>query len=206
MPRKVAFSWGKCYLIAAVSEYINSGTAVAANGAEKLYSHVMKSNRKNLYFEPHDTARAESLAGTALATFGRRSAAYLIDITVVFSSYAAAMEGLHSFLFGYLHISEDYYPAAHVKVHFDYEMTTHVAWALWLILYFGLIAWKTNGLTPGKRLMRIQIVSLTHERITLWQSIERALGYGASMLEGGFGFMQYFIRPNHCCEIGRAHV
>jgi hypothetical protein len=29
--------------------------------------------------------------------------------------------------------------------------------------------------------------------------MERALGYGASMLEGGFGFVQYFTNPNRCC-------
>ena len=29
--------------------------------------------------------------------------------------------------------------------------------------------------------------------------MERALGYGASMLEGGFGFAQYFTNPNRCC-------
>jgi uncharacterized RDD family membrane protein YckC len=45
-------------------------------------------------------------------------------------------------------------------------------------------------------LMRIRVVSLTHPRLTLWQSIERALGYGASFLEGGFGFLQYFLEPN----------
>ncbi len=158
----------------------------------------MKSNRK-LFFDPHGTARAESLAGTPLASFRQRCAAYLIDIAVVFSSYKAAMAGLHYFLFDYLRIKEDYSPSAHTKVHFDYEMTTHTAWALWLILYFGLIAWKTNGLTPGKRLLRIRIVSLVHEKITLWQAAERALGYGASALEGGFGFIQYFTHPNHCC-------
>jgi uncharacterized RDD family membrane protein YckC len=32
--------------------------------------------------------------------------------------------------------------------------------------------------------------------LTLWQSVERALGYGASFLEGGFGFVQYFFAPN----------
>jgi len=37
---------------------------------------------------------------------------------------------------------------------------------------------------------------LAHERLNLWHSIERALGYGASMLEFGFGFLQYFIHPN----------
>ena len=36
----------------------------------------------------------------------------------------------------------------------------------------------------------------TNERLSLWHSIERALGYAASALEFGFGFMQYFVHPN----------
>ena len=44
--------------------------------------------------------------------------------------------------------------------------------------------------------MKIRVISLVHERLTLWHSIERSLGYGASILEGGFGFMLYFIHPN----------
>jgi len=32
--------------------------------------------------------------------------------------------------------------------------------------------------------------------MTFFQSIERALGYGASFLEAGFGFIQFFINPN----------
>lgn len=64
---------------------------------------------------------------------------------------------------------------------------------------FGFFVWKTNGPTPGKRLLRIRVLSLTHQRITLWQSIERALGYGASTLEAGFGFLQYFLYPDHRC-------
>ena len=44
--------------------------------------------------------------------------------------------------------------------------------------------------------LRIRIVSRARPKITLWQAIERALGYGASALEFGFGFVQYFIHPN----------
>lgn len=47
--------------------------------------------------------------------------------------------------------------------------------------------------------MRIRVMSLTHDRIGTWQALERTLGYGASLLEGGFGFFQYFIYPNHDC-------
>jgi len=68
-----------------------------------------------------------------------------------------------------------------------------------LVVYFGLVAYWWDGRTLGKRLLKIRAVSLIGERITLWQSVERALGYGASALEGGFGFVQYFIHGNHCC-------
>ena len=78
-----------------------------------------------------------------------------------------------------------------------------VAWTLWLVLYFGFIRLAHNGLTPGKRLLGIQVTSLTHDRISLWQAIERALGYGASALEDGFGSLQYFTNRNHCCAPDR---
>jgi len=159
----------------------------------------MRKPSKAGVFNPHATARADSLAGIPLASFGRRLAAYLIDLTLVFGTYGPAMEGLRWFFFSYLGVHEEIYHSAHVRVRFEFQMVTEVAWVLWLVLYFGLMVWKTNGLTPGKRLLRIRVVSLTHERITLWQSVERALGYGASALEAGFGFLQYFLYPNHRC-------
>ena len=63
------------------------------------------------------------------------------------------------------------------------------------ILYFGLFTYWGNGRTPGKRLLGIRVVSLVHERMNLWHSIERALGYGAATLEFGFGFLQFFLHP-----------
>jgi len=43
---------------------------------------------------------------------------------------------------------------------------------------------------------RTRAVSLTHSRMGLWQSFERALAYGASFLELGFGFVQFFMHRN----------
>jgi uncharacterized RDD family membrane protein YckC len=65
-----------------------------------------------------------------------------------------------------------------------------------LPLYFGLWTYFGHGQTLGKKLMKIRVISLVHEHLTLWHSIERSLGYGASILEGGFGFLQFFIHPN----------
>jgi len=47
------------------------------------------------------------------------------------------------------------------------------------------------------------ITALTHERMGLWQSVERALGYGAAVLECGLGFLQYFWSPNRMCAQDR---
>jgi uncharacterized RDD family membrane protein YckC len=150
-------------------------------------------------FNPHETARVQSLTGIPLSAFGRRLTAFLIDMVLVFGTYTLAMGGLHFLLFNVLGIHVELYRSAHVHAEFRYDLLTEVVWVLWMVLYFGLCVWKTNGLTLGKKLMRIRVVSLTHERITFWQSAERALGYGASALEAGFGFLQYFLYPNHRC-------
>jgi RDD family len=68
-----------------------------------------------------------------------------------------------------------------------------------IVLYFGLCTYFTNGKTIGKWMLRIRVVSLTQQRVSLWQSMERALGYGASALEAGFGFLQFFINRNRQC-------
>jgi uncharacterized RDD family membrane protein YckC len=158
----------------------------------------MKSGKIRL-FNPHDSARADSLAGARLAPFGRRLAAYAFDLFALSLIYLPLSALLQYWLIGRLHLDQDLYSSAHVHIRFEVKETLDLLWIVWLILYFGLIVFKTNGLTPGKRLLRIRVVSLTHPRLTLWQSIERALGYGASMLEAGFGFLQYFIEPNHRC-------
>jgi uncharacterized RDD family membrane protein YckC len=81
-------------------------------------------------------------------------------------------------------------------IHLVYEIAVPV-------LYFGLFTWRGKGRTPGKRLMKIRVVSIAHPHLTLWHSIERALGYGAAALEGGFGFVQFFIHPYRRCAQDR---
>lgn len=71
------------------------------------------------------------------------------------------------------------------------------------ILYFGILLWRGKGQTPGKRLMKIRVVSIVHPHLSFWHSVERALGYGAAALEAGFGFAQYFIHPYRRCAQDR---
>jgi uncharacterized RDD family membrane protein YckC len=71
------------------------------------------------------------------------------------------------------------------------------------VLYFGILTWKGKGRTPGKRLLKIRVVSIMHRHLSFWHSVERALGYGAAALEGGFGFVQFFIHPYRRCAQDR---
>jgi uncharacterized RDD family membrane protein YckC len=150
----------------------------------------MESTEKGRFFDPHETAQVEALRGAPLASFGSRAAAFAIDFVLVLVTYIPIEIGRQFLVLNWQHRPLVFH------VNFDFHEPGNV---VWLLLYFGLFAWLTNGQTPGKRLMRIRIVSLVHKRITWWQAVERALGYGASILEGGFGFAQYFIHPNRCC-------
>jgi uncharacterized RDD family membrane protein YckC len=64
------------------------------------------------------------------------------------------------------------------------------------VLYFTGLFYFWKGQTIGKYFLRIRVLSLHHEKIGLWHCIERSLGYFASALEFGFGFLQAFWNPN----------
>jgi len=138
-------------------------------------------------FAAHETARERALEGRELAGFRARAIAFGIDFLLSGVAFMGIVLPLGVLAAKLGWIKHD------VKLEFDF----HHWYALpFLVAYFGLLAWFGDGRTPGKRLTRIRVVSLTHERLTLWQAIERALGYGASFLEGGFGFVQFFLEPN----------
>jgi len=147
------------------------------------------------HYQAHETTRMAELDGAELATFSRRAIAFAIDCAIAFVLllvtiaaiavvvWAAGTRG--TFTHYTLHI---HYPSEAEKIVLNIVVP---------ILYFGLLTYRWNGQTVGKRIMKIRVVSLVHERMSLWHSIERALGYGAACLEFGFGFLQYFIHPNH---------
>ena len=137
-------------------------------------------------FNPHETARLKELDGVKLASFAKRSIAFLIDllISVLLSSVI---------LLSYEYFNGKFNTSNDIKIDFNFENWYSIAAT---IIYFGLTTYFGNGKTLGKKLLKIRVVSITHPQLTLWQSIERALGYGASILEFGFGFIQFFINPN----------
>jgi uncharacterized RDD family membrane protein YckC len=171
-------------------------------------------------FSARETEWLQELDGIELAGFWRRAIAFVIDWTLV--SIVLSLVAVAGFL-GYLKLREMHgHPMpnrinfnmkpehfefnsddSELEKKFDNEATHIVMDILVPVLYFGLFTWRGKGRTPGKRLMRIRVVSLVHRHLTFWHSIERALGYGAAALEGGFGFVQYFIHPYRRCAQDR---
>ena len=150
-----------------------------------------KIRRRQQHFHAHETARFDALSGVPLACFRQRAWAIAIDFLIV----AIARSILHL-----------------GSVHDDFDSLKTVTFASLLVecahwmkeviesvVYFGVLLKLGNGRTPGKYLMKTRVMSLTHTELTWWQSIERALGYGASLLEGGFGFAQFFFARNQQC-------
>jgi uncharacterized RDD family membrane protein YckC len=66
----------------------------------------------------------------------------------------------------------------------------------WGALYFSaFLAWG-KGQTPGKRLLRLRVVRLDRDPISLWAAFERYGGYAAGFATGLLGFAQVFWDPN----------
>lgn len=138
------------------------------------------------YYHAHETARQDEVDGIRLAGFTRRAIGFGIDFVLV-----SILRKPTLFLW------QTYVPH-------DWERHTYldlfqIVSAVVLVIYFSLALYIGNGQTIGKRIMGTRVISLTHSRMTLWQAVERALGYGASFLEAGFGFLQYFINRNRQC-------
>jgi uncharacterized RDD family membrane protein YckC len=145
--------------------------------------------KPNIY-QPPDTSRVEALAGSPLAPFTRRALALFIDVIAAALSFALVAVFIMKL--------DNWIGTNLLKPDLHIEFSFYENWysLIWLVLYFTLSVYLSNGRTLGKKLLRLRIISQVHERISLFHSFERALGYGASALEAGFGFFQYFIRPD----------
>jgi len=139
-------------------------------------------------YNAHETERMHALDGVTLASFKSRAGAFVIDFILSFILWLLILVP------GMRFAKRMGVDTAGVNLTFDLE---HWYSFVVIVIFFALSTYWGNGKTPGKRLFGIRVVSLKHDRMTLWQSLERALGYGASLLEFGFGFIQYFIDANH---------
>jgi uncharacterized RDD family membrane protein YckC len=141
-------------------------------------------------YKGHETARMADMDGTPLASFWSRFWAFMIDFMLAALTFVLVAVGV-ALLFEKLGwMSEG------ATIYFDPFNHEHWQSLAYFVVFVAASNYIGNGATIGKRIMKIRAVSLVHERLSLWHSIERALGYGASALEAFFGFFQYFIHPN----------
>jgi uncharacterized RDD family membrane protein YckC len=141
-------------------------------------------------FAMHGTARLRALEGLPLATFGQRVTGYVIDLLLAVVVWAPLEFAWRSYL---LHESN-------IEMRWDFHEAGNL---VVMLLYWAAFHYFANGRTPGKLVTGTQVVSLASERMGLWQSIERALGYGAAILEAGLGFAQFFWDRNRMCAQDR---
>jgi uncharacterized RDD family membrane protein YckC len=141
-------------------------------------------------FHAHQSARSEALNGLMLATFWQRLLGYFVDLVLAVLIWFPIELAWRVFLRHetQVHLVWDFHEIGNIVV---------------AVLYWGLTVYFGNGQSPGKWVARTRIVSLTGKRIGLWQSIERGLGYGAAVLEGGLGFLQIFWDRNRMCAQDR---
>jgi uncharacterized RDD family membrane protein YckC len=141
------------------------------------------------YHAHHSPYQAE-LDGLLLATVWQRALGYLVDLVIAVVLWFPIEGAWRIFV---LHESK-------INLVWDFHEAGNI---VTMILYWGLANYLGNGQTPGKWVARTRAVSLTGKRMGPWQSIERALGYGAAVLEAGLGFLQVFWDPNRMCAQDR---
>jgi uncharacterized RDD family membrane protein YckC len=141
-------------------------------------------------FQIHENPHRLALGGRPLATFWQRLLGYVIDLAIAVIIWGPLEVAWRRFVRheAEIHVAWDFHEVGNLVV---------------MVLYWGLANYFGNGQTPGKWMARTRIVSLTGDRMGLWQSIERGLGYGAAVLEGGLGFVQFFWDPNRMCAQDR---
>ncbi len=171
-------------------------------------------------FSARETELLRELDGLELAGFWQRAAAFLIDcflMAVLLSvlttvglygwQHLRQMQGNSSPAEYHLPVVKEFpiHGGMNVQlINIEGNKVIHVAATVVVpVLYCGVLLWAGKGRTPGKRLLKVRVVSLAHRHITFWHAVERALGYGAAALELGFGFVQFFIHPYRRCAQDR---
>jgi uncharacterized RDD family membrane protein YckC len=146
---------------------------------------------KSRRYNARETERMRELDGVELASFSSRAAAFFIDFLIAGALFLGALVAVGKLLNRFTSLGK-----SNQDIHLELNFFHNWYSVLYLVVFFGLSLNLGNGRSLSKRAMGIRVVSLIHHKISLWHSIERALGYGASALEFGFGFVQYYIHPN----------
>ena len=141
-------------------------------------------------FHAPEGARLHELDGMPLAAFWQRLTGYVIDLII------AVMLWFPLEIAWRMYVGRE----KDVKLTWDFHEVGNI---VVMLFYWGLGNYLGNGMTPGKWMARTRVLSLTGQRMGAWQSFERALGYGAAVLEGGLRFLQFFWDHNRMCAQDR---
>lgn len=134
--------------------------------------------------QPHSYENLPSLVGRPLASFRQRLNAFFIDF--FFASIPYWIEV----------VAKTYVSQARSEAGVSGFVWYALIGPAWFVFYFTVTTYISQGAPPGKRAQGIRVVSLQGDSLTLWQCLERALGYSASALEAGAGYLQFFFHPN----------
>jgi uncharacterized RDD family membrane protein YckC len=145
------------------------------------------------YFHAHETKRMLALEGLRLAAFWQRALGFCIDLVILVTLWVP----LELWWTRYVSHTWDGHTRPQLMFRFHLEFS---AWRelVVLVLYSVLVHYATNGRTVGKWVTRTRVISLVHERLGLWQSFERLLGYFVAIGEI-IGFLQFFWSQNRMC-------
>lgn len=171
-------------------QYLTGHTATVMGHFNSLILKIMNYSTRHEFYSGNKFI---------LATIRKRFVALLIDWIFLILIYLGIIVLFDLFN---LNISK-------INVHgiFDVEIEMNKAYPFLIILlkflfgllpvlYFALSFYFFKGQTIGKYLLKIKVLSLYHEHLGLWHCLERSLGYFASALEFGFGYIQVFWNPN----------
>jgi uncharacterized RDD family membrane protein YckC len=135
----------------------------------------------------------------SLATVKRRFFAIIIDFVFIFFLYFLIIQVMNWFGYKIENLNLNFFKEPELEAAGMNKSSIHtlkISLGFVPTIYFALFTFFTNGFTPGKKIIGIRIISLYHQRIGLWHCIERSLGYVASALESGLGFIQALWNPN----------
>jgi uncharacterized RDD family membrane protein YckC len=149
-----------------------------------------KDEKSRRTFSAHESSRLNALNGLPLARWWQRLLGYTIDL------FIAIVIWFPIELLWRLFVLHEH----NMDLKWDFHEKGNL---VVMLLYWATANYLGNGRTPGKWVARTRAVSLTSERLGVWQSIERVLGYGAAILEGGLGFAQFFWDKNRMCAQDR---
>ena len=151
-------------------------------------------------FSARETELLRELDGLELAGFWQRAVAFLIDCFLMAVLLSAVLTlGLN----GWQHLRQmhgnpgpaEYHlpvvkelpvPMIHGSmklqlINIEGNEVIHIAATVVVpVLCCGVLLWVGKGRTPGKRLLKIRVVSLAHRHITFWHAVERWVIYGTS--------------------------